>query len=118
MNRNLFVFTVLLFLLSALMVWGTRIWLQASYLFSIIFFLGLSTWLVFFFMNRKIQPEAFIKNYLLSIVLKLLAGGLFIAVIIVTDKPFANSNAILFMAGYLLFTALEVVFLFSIHNKA
>ena len=112
MNRNLLVFTVLLSLMTALLAWGANAWLQASFLISILIFLFASTWLVFVFMNRKADPESFIKNYLLSIVLKLLAGGVFIAIIIFVDKAFANSNAILFMLGYLIFTAVEVIFLF------
>lgn len=117
MNKNLLVFTVLLSLMSALVAWGANTWLQASFLIPILIFLFASTWLVFVFMNRKANPETFIKNYLLSIVLKLLAGGVFIAIIIFVDRAFANSNAILFMAGYLLLTGLEVGFLFSSHNR-
>ncbi len=118
MNRNLLVFTILLTLFTVIVAWGAISWLEASFLIPILIFLFVSTWLVFVFMNRKANPETFIKNYLLSIVLKLLAGGVFIAIIIFVDKAFANSNAILFMTGYLILTGLEVGFLFNTHNKA
>lgn len=117
MNKNLFVFSILLVFVTALVAWGASEWLQASFLMPILIFLFVSTWLVFVFMSRKANAETFIKNYLLSIVLKLLAGGVFIAIVIFVDNAFANSNAILFMAGYLLLTGLEVGFLFNIHNK-
>jgi hypothetical protein len=53
----------------------------------------------------------------MTIVLKLLAGALFISIIFFIDKASANANAILFIVGYLLLTGLEVTFLFRIHNK-
>ena len=117
MNKNLFLFTFLLGLLAVGIGWGSRTLLTASYETSTLVFLTGSTWLVFLFMNRPTKPDSFIRNYLLSIVLKLLAGGIFISVIIYLDKPSANANAILFMIAYLLLTSLEVGFLFGIQNK-
>lgn len=117
MNRNLAVFTILLLLLSAVLTWAAKMWLEVSFLLSILVFLFASTWLVFAWMARKNQPEDFVKNYLLSIVLKLLAGGIFIAVIIFSDKVFADSNALFFMVSYLMFTGAEVAFLFKIRNQ-
>lgn len=117
MNKNLLLFTLLLGLLSAGIGWGSHNLLMASYQISTLLFLTISTWLVFLFMSRQTSPESFIKNYLLGIVLKLLAGGLFISVIIYIDRPSANSNAILFMVAYLLLTSLEVGFLFRTQNK-
>jgi hypothetical protein len=62
------------------------------------------------------EKENFIRNYLLTIVIKLLAGGIFIAAIIYVDMDNAETNAITFMAAYLLFTILEVGFLFRKFN--
>jgi hypothetical protein len=117
MNKNLLLFTFLLGLLAVGIGWGSHTLLTASYETPTLVFLTSATWLIFLFMNRQMKPDSFIRNYLLSIVLKLLAGGIFISVIIYLDKPSANANAIHFMIAYLLLTSLEVGFLFGTQNK-
>jgi len=112
MNKNLVAFTVCLIFLSVLISWAAVQFASPSYLYLIVGVLAIATFIIYFFME-KTGSENFIKNYLLTIVLKLLAGGIFISVIIYTDLESAESNAISFMAAYLLFTVLEVVFLFK-----
>jgi hypothetical protein len=46
----------------------------------------------------------------------LLAGGLFVGAIIFADIQGAETNAVTFMVVYLLFTGLEVAFLFRRFN--
>ena len=116
MNKNLVAFTVCLIFLSVLVSWAAVQFASPSYLFLIVGMLALATFIVYFFIERT-ESENFIKNYLLTIVLKLLAGGIFISVIIYTDLESAESNAISFMAAYLLFTVLEVAFLFKKFSK-
>ena len=67
---------------------------------------------------ERADKENFIRNYLLTIVVKLLAGGIFIFAIIYIDLDGAESNAITFMAAYLLLTVLEVGFLFRKFNQS
>lgn len=116
MNKNLVAFTVCLIILSVLISWAAIQFANPSALFLIVGMLALATFIVYFFIE-KTGSENFIRNYLLTIVLKLLAGGIFISVIIYTDLESAESNAISFMAAYLLFTALEVAFLFKKFGK-
>ncbi len=84
-----------------------------SYSFEIIFFLGISTGGIFYFLIKRTRSPSFTQSYLLSIVLKMLGFSAFILVIIFKDKSGAFGNALLFIVSYLLFTVLEVGFLFK-----
>jgi len=112
MNRELVVFTGALVSLATITGLITVQLASPSFLILILTILALITWLVYLFIRRT-NREDFIKNYLLTIVLKLLIGGVFIFSLLYIDKPGADANAIFFMVAYLLFTALEVGFLFK-----
>jgi hypothetical protein len=116
MNKNLTGFAFCLIALSLLSSWAITQYAAPSFLFLITTVLAAATFLAYFFMLRT-PPEDFVKNYLLTIVIKLLAGGVFIGAIIFADIERAETNAITFMAVYLLFTGLEVAFLFGRFNK-
>ena len=116
MNKNLVAFVFCLIALSILISWGVAQYATPSFLFLIVTLLAVATFLAYFFMLRT-APENFVKNYLLTIVIKLLAGGLFVGAIIFADIGGAETNAITFMVAYLLFTGLEVGFLFGKFNK-
>jgi hypothetical protein len=117
MNKNLAAFTFCLIVMSVLVSYVTVQYTAPSFLFLIVTVLASATFLVYFFMLRT-SGENFIKNYLLTIVIKLLAGGLFIGAVIFADIEGAEQNAITFMISYLLFTMLEVGFLFGKFNKS
>jgi hypothetical protein len=111
MNKNLSAFTATLILLTVATAFITLQFASPSFLILILTVLALATWLIYFFIQRANRKD-FIRNYLLTIVLKLLLGGIFIFVVLYIDKPGSNTNASFFMAVYLLFTGLEVGFLF------
>ena len=112
MNRSLVLFTVSLAVLAtAIGMTAGRI-AHPTFLLLILIALSGATWLVYFYVQQT-KREDFIKNYLLTIVVKLLAGGIFISALLYLDKEGAEANAIFFMATYFLFTGLEVSFLFS-----
>ncbi len=111
MNRNTVVFTATLLAMAVAAGWVSRQLADPSFLVLILSALAVATWLVYWFI-QKTRPGDFIKNYLLTIVLKLLAGGIFIFILLYADRPGADANAILFMAAYFLFTGLEVGFLY------
>lgn len=54
------------------------------------------------------RPEDFVKIYLGLTVIRILFFGIFIFVVIRIDAVAGNSNAGFFLAGYILFTGLEV----------
>lgn len=63
--------------------------------------------------RRKHGSINFTQVYLITVVAKILVYGIFVVIVILTDRPNANANAIFFLAGYFLFTALEVIFLYA-----
>ena len=111
MNKDLIVFTGALLLLAIATGLATLQFASPSFLILILTVLAVATWLVYYFI-QKTKREDFIKNYLLTVVLKLLSGGIFISILLYINKPEADANAIFFMTAYLLFTGLEVWFLF------
>jgi hypothetical protein len=111
MNKNLIVFTGALMLLTIVIGFVTLQFANPSFLILILTVLAVATWLVYFFIQRT-NREDFIRNYLLTVVLKLLLGGIFIFILLYIDKPSSDANAIFFMAVYFFFTGLEVGFLF------
>ncbi len=106
-------------LVAILFIGGKYHWFTAtpSYGYEIIFFLGISTAVIFRFLIRPSLAPYFTQAYLLSIALKMLGYGAFILVIIFKDRSGAFGNALLFIVSYLLFTALEVGFLFVRINR-
>jgi hypothetical protein len=111
MNKSLIVFSGALVSLALAIGLATVQFTHPSFQVLILTVLSSATWLVYFFIQRTNRGDL-VKNYLLTIVIKLLFGGVFIFILLYEDKPGADANAILFMMGYLLFTALEVGFLF------
>lgn len=106
--------------LYAAVFFGSReqVWTVApSFSIEIILFLGLSTIVIYFFLTRHSVSPSFTQAYLVSMVLKMLSHAAFILVIILSDKAGAVANALLFLVAYLLFTALEVSFLFHRINR-
>jgi hypothetical protein len=116
MNKNIFTFSVLLAALTIAIGFGALQFTSPSFLKLILSALSITTWFVYFFMER-VSSEIFIRNYLLTIVIKLLAGGIFIFALIYADLENAESNALTFMISYFLFTGLEVGFLFKKFNQ-
>jgi hypothetical protein len=91
-------------------------WNRPSFTFEIILFLASSTGAIYYFLIRR-SPSTFTLSYLLSIVLKMLCGSLLILLVIFKDRQGSVGNALLFVVAYLLFTGLEVGFLFHRVNR-
>jgi hypothetical protein len=84
-----------------------------SYLLEILLLLSISTVVIFYFLQKMktTDPLDFVKNFLLSVVLKILLSGVFVFILIKLDPAGANTNAIFFMISYLFFTGYEVIVL-------
>jgi len=67
---------------------------------------------LYFWLSRISVPPLFINSYLLSIVMKLIFFSFFLLMIRLISPQNLNANAILILACYFAFTALEVVVLF------
>jgi len=111
MNRRLVVFSAVLLALAFGLILLGRYVIHPGFLIPIVVVLAALTWLVVAFIF-KTKSKDLVRNYLLTIVLKLLAGGIFIFVLLFADPAGANANALFFMTCYLLFTTFEVGFLF------
>ncbi|MBI3220698.1 MAG: hypothetical protein HYZ44_14380 [Bacteroidetes bacterium] len=81
--------------------------------------LTLSTAIIFFFLKRTnpSQPLDFVRNFMLTLVLKIILGGCYVFVILRLDPAGANANVAFFIVGYILFTAYEVAW-FAIQKNA
>jgi hypothetical protein len=110
----------------AVLLWAATNWLIAraliqkapSYLLEVLLFLSTSTVIVFYFLQKTktTEPLDFVKNFLLSVILKILLGALFIFILMRLDSASAYANALFFMISYLLFTGYEVAVLMKRKN--
>lgn len=62
-------------------------------------------------------PEAITRFYLLSIALKLMVGCSMILVVVIFDRDGASGNTVLFLISYIIFTSVEIVFLFGLRKE-
>lgn len=90
-------------------------WKMPSYWIEILTFILFMTIVIFYNLNklRNNRPESFSQFYLLSIVIKILAGLTLISVIVWTDSTSAVGNVTLFIASYLILTFFEVFYLLN-----
>jgi hypothetical protein len=114
--KSIFPFALVLTVLSAamLLIFELKWVAPPSFGWQIIILLAISTLLIYYYLLdwHQTRPDLFTQFYLASIALKILAYGAVIGIIIYFDKPGAVPNAILFLICYVIFTLLEVAFLF------
>jgi hypothetical protein len=111
----------------AILLWAATKWFAMkgliegvpSYLLEILVLLSISTVVIFYFLQKMkaTDPLDFVKNFLLSVVLKILLSGVFVFILIKLDPAGANTNAIFFMISYLFFTSYEVIVLTKKKNE-
>lgn len=82
-----------------------------SYLNEIVIFIVIATVVIYGYLNRFIDTSYFVQMFLLSMVIKMIASLAFITVIVFKDKVGVELNVALFLALYMLLTAVEIVFL-------
>jgi hypothetical protein len=124
-SRTVLGFSGMVLAVAALLVIGTKVlaiygWIdgEPSFMWETVALLCISTIIIYFFLqkgNRR-DPLEFVKSFLLSVVLKIVLGGIFIVILIKLDAPGANANALFFLISYFLFTGLEVTMLAKIKN--
>jgi CDP-diglyceride synthetase len=105
----------------AVLLWASAQWFAMkglidaipSYWLEILLLLSISTIVIFYFLQKMnaTEPLDFVKNFLLSVVLKILLSGVFVFILIKLDPVRANGNALFFMISYLFFTGYEVIVL-------
>jgi hypothetical protein len=89
-------------------------WLKElpSYFFQTLILLLFGTGLLYIYLYRFNRQDLFVHIYLLSMVVKLLAYGAYNFFMIIDDEAGAVANVSWFMLLYLIFTLLEIVFLY------
>lgn len=83
-----------------------------SFFYQTLILLVTTTLVMYRYLIRIKQPEFFVQLYLLTIAVKLLAYGGYITWMIIDDKSGAISNVAVFLMLYVVFTILEIVFLY------
>ena len=68
--------------------------------------------IIFYYLNR-LSKDIFVQLYLLSMAVKILAYASFTIIIILKDRDAAFANVVFFLIAYLIFTVLEVAFLYK-----
>ena len=109
----LIVMTVTLFLIKAGVI------ASPSFLAVTLLVMMVSTALIFLFLERTHprQPLDFVRNFMLTVVLKIVLSGFYVFVFLRLDPAAANANVSFFIVNYFLFTAYEVTW-FAIKKNA
>ncbi len=117
MNKLRIKFFLSLFGISSVLAGFAQLLTQPSNVLAIILFLSISTLAVFEWVMMDARPDNFMRNYLMSIVLKITLGCTFIAILLLAFKASAALNTLLFVAGYVIYTALEIFFLLKARKE-
>jgi hypothetical protein len=78
---------------------------------TILFFMVINMVIYRNVVRFSVQQGDLVRIYLLSIVLKLMTGLGFLFTVVWLDRDEAKGNAILFLIGYVIFTAIEILLL-------
>lgn len=117
MKRLLLFFLLISFLSAACLFivyksgWITN---APSFATEIVLVLAFTTLVIYYYLQSwsKSKAELFTQFYLLSIAVKIVAYGAFVAFIIIDQPEMAIGNVVVFLCCYLTFTLAEVLFLF------
>lgn len=88
---------------------------RPSYSFEILALLYSATLIIYYYLCR-VSENTFVQLYLLTMAIKILAFASFALLMAMNDKPGVVSNVVFFLLAYLVFTALEIVFLYRRFN--
>ncbi|HYF68060.1 MAG TPA: hypothetical protein VD884_07985 [Ohtaekwangia sp.] len=84
---------------------------KPSFFWETLVLLTFGTGLIFYYVYNTDQTT-FTNFYLFTLVLKLLAYVVYCLIMIVMDPPGATANVVLFMIIYLVYTIIEIIFLY------
>jgi len=113
--RFFLVLSVAALAIAGIMMVAIRLtWIDAlpSFFYRTILFLMFATFVVFRYLYKADKSGFFVQLYLLTMAVKFIAYGVFNVIVIREDPAGAASNVAFFIFSYLVFTALEVVFLY------
>lgn len=83
-----------------------------SFLYETAWLIALTTVILFLYLYRWGKPSLFVQLYLLSMAVKLIAYFGYNMVMVIDDRPGAAGNVLYFLVVYVLYTTLEIAFLY------
>lgn len=83
-----------------------------SFFYQTLILLVFATITIFAYLYKVDKPDFFVQLYLLTMAIKLLAFGAYNLFMILEDKAGAPANVVFFMLLYIVFTVLEITFLY------
>lgn len=83
-----------------------------SFLYETAWLIAVTTVILFLYLYRWAKPSLFVQLYLLSMAVKLIAYFAYNMVMILDDRPGATGNVLYFLVVYVVYTALEIAFLY------
>jgi hypothetical protein len=85
---------------------------RPSFFPEILLFLVFTTLVIYIYLSKAGSPAIFVRLYLLLLMLKLVAYGVFLFIIILKDRAAIRANVTFFLVTYFVFTVLEIGFLY------
>ncbi len=107
-----------MFLTAALPLATRWLWLQGlipgipSFLYFTTGLVAFLTTVIFAYLYSMDEPSMFVRFYLLSLVVKILAALAYCVVMVLKDSDGRTVNVVYFLVVYLAFTALEIILLY------
>jgi len=91
-----------------------QLWIDRlpSFFYQTTIFLVFTTTTIFVYLYNINKPDFFVQLYLLTMALKFVAYGTYNLVMLLEDKAGAVMNVFFFMVLYVVFTVLEIAFLY------
>ena len=83
-----------------------------SFLYETTWLVAFITSVIFVYLYRMARPSLFVQFYLLSLVVKLVACLSYALFVVLENRDDALANVLYLLAVYLLYTALEITFLY------
>jgi hypothetical protein len=87
--------------------------LRPTFSTQTIILVSFTTLAIFFYLSKPKLKPYFLQIYLASMVVKLIAYCAYNFLIIVRDRPNAFGNVIVFLIVYVVFTGIEITFLYK-----
>jgi hypothetical protein len=84
-----------------------------SFFYATLVFMTVVTAVVYVYLFRVKEPAHFTQFFLLLTVVKLIACLAYCTVMVLKSRQDSKTNVVFFLAMYIIFTAAEVIFLYS-----
>lgn len=107
--------TALLILVAG--TWGIESRPEYFYRTLALLFISTAGLYRFLLKTKEHRPDFFVQFYLATMVVKLIAYGAYLFVLVKTQPQKAMADVLFFMAVYFVFTALEIGFLYRQVNR-